>query len=105
MTIRPESGPEYGQEQWEPPAPPPTILEEEQRELYEGERELYEGERELYEHQAGVQQRDYPGLEDNELHAQGQVCKRCGAAITATEEARRLLDGRWVHEVCPIHTS
>jgi len=98
MTIRPEEGPDYGQEQWEHPAPPPTILEEEQRELYEGERELYE-------HQAGVQQRDYPGLEDNELHAQGQVCKRCGRAITSTEEARRLLDGRWVHEICPIHTS
>jgi hypothetical protein len=98
MTIRPESGPEYGQEQWEPPAPPPTELEEEQRELYEGERELYE-------HEAGVRQRDYPGLEDNELHAPGQVCERCGTVITAMQEARRLLDGHWVHEVCPVQPS
>ena len=98
MTIRPEEGPDYGQEQWEHPAPPPTVLEEEQRELFEGERELYE-------HEAGARQRDYPGLEDNELHASGQVCGRCGTAITAMQEARRLLDGRWVHEVCPVHPS
>ena len=98
MTSRPDFGPDYGQELWEKPAPEPEILEEEREELFEGERELYE-------HEAGARQRDYPGLEDNELHAQGQVCKRCGTAITATEEARRLLDGRWVHEVCPIHLS
>jgi hypothetical protein len=98
MTIRPESGPDYGQEQWEHPAPSPTELEEEQRELFEGERELYE-------HEAGVQQRDYPGLDSNELHAPGQVCERCGTAITAMQEARRLLDGHWVHEVCPIGPS
>ena len=98
MTIRPEEGPGYGQEQWEHPAPPPTILEEEQRELFEGERELYE-------HEAGEQEIDRLDPEDNELHAAGQVCNRCGTAITGTEEARRLLDGHWVHEVCPIHSS
>ena len=98
MTIRPEEGPDYGQEQWEPPAPPPTVLEEEQRELFEGERELYE-------HEAGVQQRDYPGLDSNELHAVGQACERCGTVITAMQEVRRLPDGHWVHEVCPVRPS
>jgi hypothetical protein len=98
MTIRPESGPDYGQEQWEHPAPPPTVLEEEQRELYEGERELYE-------HEAGEREADYLDREDNELHASGQVCERCGTVITATQEVRRLLDGHWVHEVCPLRPS
>ena len=96
MTIRPESGPDYGQEQWEHPAPPPTILEEEQRELYEGERELYE-------HEAGEREVRYGGMEDNELHVQDQVCQRCGSPITAMQEARRHLDGSWVHEICPVH--
>ena len=98
MTIRPESGPDYGQEQWEHPAPPPTILEEEQRELYEGERELYE-------HEAGEQEVDRFDPENNELHAPGQVCARCGTAISAMQEVRRLPDGRWVHEVCPVEPS
>lgn len=98
MSIRPEDGPDYGQEQWERPAPPPIELEEEQRELYEGERELYE-------HEAG--ERDVGRLdpEDNELHAPGQVCERCGTVINATQEVRRLPDGHWVHEVCPVHAS
>jgi hypothetical protein len=100
MTIRPESGPEYGQELWEKPAPPPTELEEEERELYGGERELYERE-------AGERDRDraYADPEDNELHVPGQACERCGMAITAMQEARRLPDGRWIHEVCPVHPS
>jgi len=98
MTIRPEEGPDYGQEQWEHPAPSPTELEEE-------ERELYGGERELYEHEAGEREVDYLDPEDNELHAPGQVCERCGTVITAMQEARRLLDGHWVHEVCPVRPS
>ena len=98
MTIRPEFGPDYGQELWEKPAPPPTELEEE-------ERELYGGERELYEHEAEERAVDHLDPEDNELHAPGQVCERCGTAITAMQEARRLLDGHWVHEVCPIGPS
>ena len=98
MTMRPEEGPGYGQEKWEPPEPSPTILEEEQRELYEGERELYE-------HEEGGRRQNYLDPEDNELHAPGQACQRCGMAITATQEARRLLDGHWVHEICPIHRS
>lgn len=96
MTVRPESGPEYGQEQWERPAPPPAELEEE-------ERELYEGERELSEHEAGERDVDRLDPEGNELHAPGQVCQRCEAVISALQEVRRLPDGRWVHEVCPVH--
>lgn len=40
-------------------------------------------------------------LEDNELRAPGQICGRCGAVITATQDVRRWPDGRFVHEVCP----
>jgi YgiT-type zinc finger domain-containing protein len=93
---RPDYGSDYGQEQWEKPAPPPT-------ELVEEEEELYGGERELYEHEEEERELNYRDTESNELHAPGQVCERCGSAITAAQETRRLLDGRWVHEVCPIH--
>jgi hypothetical protein len=96
MTVPTGSGPDYGQEQWERPAPSPA-------ELVEEERELYEGERELYEHEAAERELDYVDPEDNELHAPGQVCQRCGTVISALQEARRLPDGHWVHEVCPVH--
>jgi hypothetical protein len=93
---RPDFGPDYGQELWEKPAPPPT-------EHVEEERELYGGERELYEHEEDEREVDYLDPEGNELHAAGQVCERCGSAITALQEVRRLPDSQWVHEVCPIH--
>jgi hypothetical protein len=96
MMSRPDFGPDYGQELWEKPAPEPEILEEEREELFEGERELYE-------HQAGEREVGYPGTESNELHVQSQVCQRCGSPITAMQEARRHLDGSWVHEICPVH--
>ena len=32
--------------------------------------------------------------EDNEAHAAGQVCARCGAVITAGQDTRRRSDGR-----------
>ena len=98
MTSRPDFGSDYGQELWEAPAPPPTELEEEQGELYGGERELYE-------HEAAEREVNRFDPEDNELHAPGQVCARCGSGITAMQETRRLLDGHWVHEVCPVHPS
>jgi hypothetical protein len=98
MTSRPDFGSDYGQELWEAPAPPPTELEEERGELYGGERELYE-------HEAAEREVNRPDVEDNELHAPGQVCERCGSGIIAMQEARRLLDGHWVHEVCPVHPS
>ena len=48
--------------------------------------------------------RIYLDAEENELHAaEGAVCELCGAAITANQDARRLPDGQWVHEVCPPH--
>jgi hypothetical protein len=48
----------------------------------------------------------HPGPEstpdsDNEAHAAGKACGRCGAVITAGQDARRRADGQWVHEVCP----
>ena len=95
MTIRPDE-PGYGQERWETPAPRPEVLEEE-------ERELYDPERELYEHEETERELNYLDPEDNELHAAGQVCSRCGTVISATQDVRLLPDGHWVHEVCPIH--
>jgi hypothetical protein len=39
--------------------------------------------------------------EDNEAHAPGERCARCGREIQPAEDVRRRADGRWVHEVCP----
>ncbi|MBV9208090.1 MAG: hypothetical protein JO037_22430 [Actinobacteria bacterium] len=38
---------------------------------------------------------------DNEAHAPGRTCERCGAVIAPGQEARRRADGQWVHEICP----
>jgi hypothetical protein len=38
----------------------------------------------------------------NELHATGQVCARCGAAIQPGQDARHRADRKWVHEICPL---
>jgi hypothetical protein len=43
----------------------------------------------------------YLNPEDNEAHAPGQVCARCGQVITAGQDARLGAEDRWVHEVCP----
>jgi hypothetical protein len=40
--------------------------------------------------------------DDNEAHAAGQVCARCGAVITAGQDARLRGDGQWAHEACPV---
>ncbi|HUB22427.1 MAG TPA: hypothetical protein VMA97_08475 [Streptosporangiaceae bacterium] len=99
MTVRPDDGPEFGQELWEKPAPRPEQLEEEQRELFGGERELYE-------HEETEREVNYLDPEDNELHAPaGHVCSRCGTAISALQEVRLQPDGHWVHEICPIRPS
>jgi len=58
-------------------------------------------EREIEEHAREEAELEYLEPEDNEAHAPGKVCERCGAAITASQDARRLPDGHWVHEVCP----
>jgi hypothetical protein len=51
-----------------------------------------------------VDHQDEAGLEfdDNEAHAAGIVCARCGAAIAADQDVRRRADATWVHEVCPV---
>ena len=47
------------------------------------------------------QDQDGSDADDNEAHAPGNVCERCGAVIKPGEDARRRADGKWVHEVCP----
>ena len=90
MTVRPDFGSEYGDEERqrleEHDIPGPTEAEEE-REFRERERQ--DEEVELLD------------PESNEAHAPGQVCERCGQTITEGQDARRRLDGQWVHEECP----
>ena len=91
MTVRPDFGPEYGDEErqrFEDEAPPGPTEAEEEREFLEREREDDEVE--------------FVDAESNEAHATGQVCERCGQVITAVQDARRRLDGRWVHDECPV---
>jgi hypothetical protein len=40
-------------------------------------------------------------FDDNEAHAPGETCARCGNLIQPDEDVRRRADGRWVHETCP----
>ena len=40
-------------------------------------------------------------FEENELHAEGQTCPRCGRAIAPGDEVRRTASGGYQHEVCP----
>ncbi len=42
-----------------------------------------------------------PVLEDNEAHAPGKMCERCGQAIAAGQDAR-CADGGWAREACPM---
>jgi hypothetical protein len=91
MTVRPDFGSEYGDEErkrWEEEAPPGPGEAEEEREIGEHEREDEEVE--------------FLDPESNEAHAAGQVCERCGQTITAVQDARRRLDGQWVHDECPV---
>ncbi len=91
MTVRPDFGSEYGDEErkrFEEEAPPGPTEAEEEREYRERRREDEEVE--------------FLDPESNELHAVGQVCQRCGQTITAGQDVRRRLDGQWVHDECPI---
>jgi hypothetical protein len=93
MSLTPEYGDEEllgGDEEGVQRTPTPLPVDD----YDEGEREVQEEER---------RDRDRVRLEpeDNELRAPGQVCARCGQVITATQDVRRLLDGRYMHEVCP----
>jgi hypothetical protein len=58
-------------------------------------------EREIQERDREEQEVEYLDPEDNEAHAPGQVCARCKTVITASQDARRLPGGQWIHEVCP----
>ena len=62
-------------------------------------------EREIAEHDREERELASRPLEDNEAHAAGQICARCGAVVTASQDVRRRADGRWVHEVCPPTTA
>ncbi len=89
MTIRPDFGPEYGEEERQSQGAVP----EDRADL---------GEREIQEHDREERELEYLEPEDNEARAPGEVCERCGAVITASEDVRLLPDGHWVHEVCPL---
>ncbi len=39
-------------------------------------------------------------FEENELHADGQMCARCGRAIAPGDEVRRTASGGYQHEYC-----
>ena len=58
-------------------------------------------EHEIEERDREEREVEYLDPEDNEAHAPGQVCARCGRVITANQDARRRPDGQWIHEVCP----
>ena len=90
MSVRPEFGPDYGEEKWQPEPEPASLQEEENL-----------GEREIQEREQEDRELEYLDPEDHEAHALGQVCERCGRVITASQDARLLPDGHWVHEVCP----
>jgi len=40
-------------------------------------------------------------FEENELHATGQTCARCGRPIAPGDEVRRTANGGYQHELCP----
>jgi hypothetical protein len=39
-------------------------------------------------------------FEENELHATGQTCARCGRPIAPGDEVRRTASGSYQHEYC-----
>ena len=92
MTVRPDFGSEYGDEERkrfeEEEGPPEPDVAEEERDLFERERQ--------------EQEVNFIDAESNEAHAPGSVCERCGQVISATQDARRRPDGQWVHEECPV---
>lgn len=45
-----------------------------------------------------------PTGEDNEAHAGGRICKRCGQVIQADQAARLTGVDDWVHDTCPVVT-
>lgn len=94
MTITPEYGEEERMKQQEAQAKQPS---ERVRPRDHGAI----GEREMDERKRAERESAYLEPEDNEAHAPGKVCERCGAVITASQDVRRLADGNWIHEACP----
>jgi hypothetical protein len=100
MTVRPDYGPEYGEEE-----------RREQRldELgQEGQLPIERDElveEEIEEDEQRERANRYVEAEDNELHAPGQRCARCGRVIAAGEDVRLRADGQWQHEECPVDLS
>ena len=93
MTVRPDFGPEYGDEErrrWEEEAPPEPGEAEEEREFRDREREDEEV--------------NFLDPESNEAHSPGRVCERCGQVITAeqdvTSAAGRPVGARGVPDQC-----
>ena len=52
-------------------------------------------------HDDGLHEGDSPE-DGNAASAPGKVCQLCGAVIKANQEARRRIDGEWIHEACPM---
>lgn len=100
MTVRPDYGPEFGEEE-----------RREQRLEELREEHLLPVERdELVEHEIEEDEQEersdlYVEAEDNELHAPGQRCARCGQVIKSGEDVRLRADGKWQHEICPVDLS
>jgi hypothetical protein len=94
MTLTPEYGEEKGMRQQS------ERLSEQSEGILPEDREDAP-EREIAEQQREESELTYLDPEDNEARAPGQICGRCGAVITADQDARLRADGRWVHEVCP----
>jgi hypothetical protein len=57
--------------------------------------------REMAERELAEQELLNLDAEANEAHAPGEVCERCGATIKANQDVRKVVDGHWIHEVCP----
>lgn len=87
---------EYGEEEWT------RVRTEEVKRRATGP--LPPSENELQDEIAELESQDreltYIDPEANEVHAPGKVCARCGKVLSADDDARSEVDGRWVHSVC-----
>ena len=70
------------------------------REIEEGMLEDLGGPRQ--EHAVEHDDQDGSLWSENEAHAPGMICERCGAVITLGQDVRRRADGQWMHEICPL---
>lgn len=65
-----------------------------------GERRLDAISRDLAEEDFGDGEDEKPPSEDHEMHVAGKVCTYCGKVISASQPARLVGEGDWVHEDC-----